>query len=121
MKTMLAAIAALGLALMLSMGTAGTAEAKHKCGHKGRICKPVTTTKVKCQKAVVTATEWATGAFGVGTKKAQAKARTSWEIAASLKYGAAYGHWGNALGAHFACKHNLAKATCTAIAKPCKG
>lgn len=120
MKYLLAAIATAGLALMLSIGTVGPAEAKHKCGHKGRVCKPVTTTQVKCQKLALSVTESATGAFGVGTKRAQAKARSSWEVVAMAKYGAAYGNWYKALGAHFNCKRNLAKATCMAIAKPCK-
>ena len=121
MKYMLATFAAIGLALMLSIGSVGPAEAKHKCGHKGRVCKPLTTTQVKCQKHAISVVEWATGAFGVGTKRAQAKARVSWQTAATIKYGVAYGNWYNALGAHFNCKRNIGKATCMAIAKPCKG
>lgn len=119
MKSLFAVAAAAGVALALTMGSAGPVEAKHKCGHK-RICKPLTTTKVRCQKTSLSATATGTGAFGLGTRRAQAKARAAWEDAAAARYGTIYADWSNALGAHFDCKRNLSKATCTAIAKPCR-
>ncbi len=120
MKYMLAAFAAIGLALMLSLGSVGPAEAKHKCGHKGRVCKPLTTTQVKCQKHAISVTEFGDGCVW---RRHQAGAGEGAGLVGDrceLKYGAAYGNWYNALGAHFNCKRNIGKATCMAIAKACK-
>ena len=120
MKLILAALDGAGVAVVLTIGSIETAEARHKCGHKGRKCAAVTTSIVKCQKSTVSATATGVGAFGVGTKRAQVNARNYWETLASAKYGSAYGNWWRALGASFDCRRTLAKATCTAIARPCK-
>lgn len=60
------------------------------------------------------------GVLGAGTKKARIRAIAAWQRTVAARYGSSWSRWTKATETDVECDRNLARAVCTATARPCK-
>ncbi|MCB1549221.1 MAG: hypothetical protein KDJ41_15510 [Hyphomicrobiaceae bacterium] len=102
MKLIVSAIAAAALASFVSVTTAETADAAPRCS------------------ARVYATGVGQGILGKGTKRARARAISTWEAKVRRRDGARYASWRKATGKAVRCTRNIKRAMCNVSARPCR-